>query len=198
MAVATAIIHSIRPILANSHFFKQPSFARSAVRYLDKRRPAFVSVHELGQCAMDAAISHCLATAGSHPLGDNAEDLVAPWQEFLWKAISAGAIDIALFPPQVTNQISPRPTVSRLARVQAKQGIRVSNQLRETIFLSNASRFVASLLDGTRDCNQLKHSLRQAIDEGTVIPGFLEQSKNDGELVENALEVLRSAGMLMS
>ena len=169
----------------------------AVIRYLDERRPEFVPMQELCTRARAAVgslppltTSLCVPDVASNDPADHC-------QRFLWTALAAGAIEAVLSPPRVTGRISPRPVVGTLARFQAQRGNRISNQLRESIGLSNVSCFIASLLDGTRDCNQLTQLLRQAIDAGTVVPGPFDHAENDGKLVEHVLEeLLRSAVLI--
>ena len=129
---------------------------------------------------------------------DESCDPFGQLQKFLWEGIAAGAIEAFLSPPKVTSQVSLRPVVSALARLQAQRGRTVSNQLRQSIRLSDVSCFVAGLLDGTRDSNQLEHLLRQAIESGSVVLGPFDHAESDCELVEKVLEVFRRTGFLIA
>jgi methyltransferase-like protein/SAM-dependent methyltransferase len=74
-------------------------------------------------------------------------------------AFSMRALDLHVYPPQVTNRPGDYPRADRLTRWQAERGDLLTNVLHQTVKLESGTRKLVALLDGTRDRRQLAHEL---------------------------------------
>ncbi len=83
-------------------------------------------------------------------------------------AYAAGIIEVALSPPRVTSRIGERPAVSPLVRLQAEDGVTVTNQRFEPVRLTDIARHVVRLLDGSHGRDQVSASVARAIQSGTT------------------------------
>jgi methyltransferase-like protein/2-polyprenyl-3-methyl-5-hydroxy-6-metoxy-1,4-benzoquinol methylase len=112
--------------------------------------------------------------------GDESEILA----EALVRAYRCGFLQLHVLPHEVTNVISERPSVSRLARFLLERGEFATNQLHVSMkFPDPLSRRLVQLLDGTRDREMLTRDLIEYVRAG---PGKLLEN---GAPVENAAEV---------
>jgi SAM-dependent methyltransferase len=151
---------------------------RAALRRLEEHRPAFVPVRLLRE-------------AVSAPDADGL-------MRFLLDAVTAGAIEAALSPPRVASTIGKRPTVSRLARLEAGQGNVVTNQLQRRVPLTAMACLVARLLDGTRDRGEIAAAVGEELRSGRVLAGPFDDF-DDGDvtaLAERVLDLLRRSAIL--
>lgn len=127
---------------------------------LEERRPEFVAFSDLAQ-------------------GDSTPT------DFL-DAYAAGLIDVALAPRRLSRRIGARPTVTPLARLQARDGVTVTNQKCEAVRLTDLARHVVTLLDGAHSMNDIVESVRGEIDAGRAGNDRILRL-HDGEL--NAVHV---------
>ncbi len=133
----------------------------AVIRHLDAHRPHFIPVRELSQCAPSpSTLPH-----GTKAVQSDAGDRML---SFLLDAVTAGAVEPVLSPPRIAERVSDRPTVNLMARFQVHQGRRVTNQHQDVVMLGPASRFLAPLLDGTRDRGALTAMVRHALKEGRL------------------------------
>jgi hypothetical protein len=166
----------------------------AALKYLVSQWPVAVSFEAL----LGAARA---TTAGD--LVDEIEILTTT----LTSAYRIGFVELHISPPEVTNRVSERPSVSRLARFQLERGEWAVNQSHLLIkFPDSLSRKFIQLLDGTRDQEMLRRDLLEFVrsGQGAVLENGI-QIENLAEVevvlerrVREGLESLAREGMLVS
>jgi hypothetical protein len=164
--------------------------AVAAIRYLDERQPEFVAVAVLREVAAQRV--------GPDDSGDQAGDRLT---RFFLDALTAGALDAALSAPRVSSRASQRPVTSPLARIQAVQGSSLTNQMHESVQVTDLGRFVVRLLDGTCDRTALAARVQQEIACGRVsLSPFdeAEDPRDASNLVERELAVLAQSALLVA
>ena len=88
----------------------------------------------------------------------------------LLKLFTAGSVELHVHPPQFAREVSERPVASRWARRQAESGPRITNLRHDGIDMSDVSRRLLGLMDGTRDRAQLLEELvRHVTEDGLVV-----------------------------
>ena len=93
--------------------------------------------------------------------------------ELLMKMYGAGLMEIDTHPWSYPPSASDKPCVSKLARFQCKEGIRVTSLRHQSVDLDDAAaRRLVVLLDGTRDRNELA---RESGLEPETIEAFLQK-----------------------
>ena len=127
--------------------------------------------------------------------------------EALTRAYRAGFLYLQIFPHEVTNVVSERPSVSGLARFLLEHGESATNQLHVSMrFPDPLSRRLVQLLDGTREREMLKRELIEYVRSGhgqlleNGVP--VENMTNVADILERrireGLESLAREGMLVS
>ena len=86
----------------------------------------------------------------------------------LAKCVANGLLEVSGSPDGFVTKISERPLASRLARVEAYVGGRVTNRRHELIDVDGATRNLLPHLDGNRDRQALIQDLIEAVDRGDV------------------------------
>ncbi len=129
----------------------------AALRYLDERRPEFISVAELRKIE-----------PGRVDPEDSDSQAGDRLTRFFMDALTAGAVDAALSAPRLASRGSERPVASPLARLQAELGNSLTNQLHESIKVTDLGRLVVRVLDGKRDRHALIEVVRQEVKSGRV------------------------------
>lgn len=81
------------------------------------------------------------------PVEEDARSLAEP----LLRCYATSLIELWYRPLDFTKTVSERPLASRLARLEAQAGVRVTNRRHETVVLSDVERFLLQELDGTHD-----------------------------------------------
>ena len=79
-----------------------------------------------------------------------------------------GIIDLSLYPPTVKRIISKNPTVSPIARLQAKYNDWTTNQLHQSVAVDIMNKHLLPLLDGKHDDKKIKSHLLKLIKNGTI------------------------------
>jgi SAM-dependent methyltransferase len=170
----------------------------AALRYLQEVRPETVAVptlrrHAFGQVSRDArAAGFAAGTAYGTDEGENRLMCI------LLASLMTGAIEATISAPPVTSRISERPAVSPLARFEARRRYTVTNQTQNPVRLTNVSRFLAGLLDGTRDRRELIELLSRELESGRVSRELFETAEDARGLVDEALVRFRRAGLLVT
>lgn len=85
----------------------------------------------------------------------------------IWKLAGAGMLELRSEASPFATALSERPVASPLARLQAVDGIEVTNRKHEVIVLDEASRTLLLLLDGSRDLRDLA-KLHPSVNEQTL------------------------------
>jgi methyltransferase-like protein len=83
---------------------------------------------------------------------------------------SSNVVELLYYPPALVTEPSLNPTVTPLARWQARHGSMVTTQRHEPVVLSEAERQTVALLDGSRDRTALVQSLLDLVDRGILSP----------------------------
>jgi SAM-dependent methyltransferase len=150
---------------------------QEALIRLEESRPEFVAFGDLPEC-------------GALPTG------------FFMEAYAAGMIDIALSPPRLSSRISDRPTVSPLARLQARDGSTVTNQKCEAVRLTDLVRHVVTRLDGVHSTTEVAASVAHEIVSGRFADDWIVRLEGDaldvGRVTGDILRHLRDHSMLVA
>lgn len=165
----------------------------AALKYLVSQWPVAISFEALLEAARVAA-------AGD--LVDESEILA----HTLTSAYRIGFVELCISPPELTNRVSERPSVSRLARFQLERGEGAVNQSHVLMkFPDSLGRKLVQLLDGTRDQEMLRRDLLNFVQsgQGAVLENGV-QIENMAEVevilerrVREGLESLAREGMLV-
>jgi methyltransferase-like protein len=109
--------------------------------------------------------SRVLAGQASRERAEDARGL----SEFLLRIYAANLIELHVNLPRLACKPGERPLASPMARIQLKQGYRVTNLRHNTIDVQDAlGETLLRLLDGTRDRAALRAELRRAVESGEV------------------------------
>jgi len=171
----------------------------AALKSLWSHWPAAVSFQALLATARTAATSKAVAFSES----DEVEILA----EALTRAYRAGFLGMQVFPHQVTNTISDRPSTSSLARFQLERGDSATSQLHVLMkFPDPLSRRLVQLLDGTRNQEMLARELLEFVrsgrgklfENGVLVENLTEVAVILEGRVREGLESLAREGMLVS
>ena len=122
--------------------------------------------------------------------------------EYVMECFTKKLVDFRLYCPTFVNSAGDRPCVGPLARIQAKSGYGITNQLHLTRNMGSLNRHVITLLDGRCDRLEIVERLLQMVEKGTLtfkeegeplldphrIRAMLEESLEDllGKLAKNA------------
>ena len=121
-----------------------------------------------------------LIAAASSAIETTPEEAEKMLRELLLRIHMPGVLEMSVLPWKYTSVVSERPVASRLARLQAGRGNRVTSlRHRPVEFEAPLPRLVLPLLDGSRDLDALSRDLSVA--------------RND---VEEALQELHELGLL--
>jgi methyltransferase-like protein len=162
----------------------------AALRYLDERRPEFISVAELRKIA-----------PGRVDPEDSDSQAGDRLTRFFMDALTAGAVDAALSAPRLASRVSERPVASPLARLQAELGNSLTNQLHESIKVTDLGRLVVRVLDGNRDRQALIEVVRQEVKSGRVsLTPFedLAEAATIEDTVEDVVAFLGRSALLVA
>jgi methyltransferase-like protein/predicted O-methyltransferase YrrM len=170
----------------------------AALKALGSQWPAAVSFEALLATARSAATEETDSACV-----DQMEILA----QALASAYRAGFVELQIFPPAVTNKVSERPSVSRLARFLLRRGKSAANQLHVMMrFPDPLSRRLVQLLDGTRDREMLTRDLieyvrsghGQVLENGVLVEQMAEVAAILERRVSEGLASLAREGMLES
>lgn len=128
----------------------------------------------------------------------------------LLRCYSQGIIEWNIAPPQLTSQISERPTASRLARWEIQKGAQVTNLRSELVTVEDViSIRILPYLDGSRDRTALLEIFKQWIDSGELNLNITRQQSDEKvelpeevrntiltKMLEEALNRLAKLGVL--
>jgi hypothetical protein len=104
------------------------------------------------------------------------QDLASDLADFIWEIYSAGLIDLHVFTPPFTTQVSEKPVASPLARLEARDGDIVSTLHHRSLRLGDAvQRGLVVLMDGTRDHDALRKDLLELFASGALM--LVEEDK---------------------
>jgi methyltransferase-like protein len=141
--------------LATDHLF-----SKAAVVYLQRRWPAAIGFAEIVEGASRLAAT--VAGARQEP----SQDDIATLSAALYRAVHSGLMDIHLYPPRLTTEISERPLATAIARRQAAVKSPVTNLRQHTVAFDNEiARHFLMLVDGTRNIDQLTADLADRLEQ---------------------------------
>jgi methyltransferase-like protein/trans-aconitate methyltransferase len=170
----------------------------AALKSLWSRWPATISFEAVLATARAAATNKAVAPAES-----NEAEILA---EALMRAYRAGFLQMHVFPHQVTNSVSDRPSTSRLARFQLEHGEFATSPLHVMMkFPDPLSRRLVQLLDGTRNQEMLARELLEFIrsgrgklaENGVPVEDLAEVAVILQRRIREGLESLAREGMLV-
>jgi SAM-dependent methyltransferase/methyltransferase-like protein len=170
----------------------------AALKSLCLRWPAAVS--------FDALLAAARTAATADAPGRGAVDEAATLAEALMRAYRAGFLQLQFFPHEVTNIVSERPSVSRLARFMLEHGESAINQLHVLIkFPDPLSRRLVQLANGTRDQEMFTRDLIEyvrsgrghVLENGVRVENMDEVAVILKRRVREGLESMAREGMLM-
>jgi trans-aconitate methyltransferase len=128
---------------------RKPVAAASPIEHalscLEKRRPEFVPLSNLAD--------------------HNGASSMRPFME----ACAARTIDVTLSPPRLSSRISDYPTVSKLVRLQARDGSTVTNHKGEAVRLTDLARHVVTLLDGVHSLDAVAQSVGEQMQTDRIL-----------------------------
>jgi methyltransferase-like protein/SAM-dependent methyltransferase len=124
----------------------------------------------------------------------------------LIRCFATSTIDLRSVASRFVTSVSERPRTGVLARVQASQGIGVTNRLHELVPLDEIQRRIVAACDGTRTPADLIENLGQALTRNEIILHHDGRKVTDpemlpklvGDLVPQILDLLASRGMLVA
>jgi methyltransferase-like protein/SAM-dependent methyltransferase len=173
------------------------------------------ATHPLVSAALRSLISQWPAAVSFEALVDNARvdtpsqvpddaEIVA---NALLRAYRIGFVELQISARELTNKVSDRPSVSRLARFQLERGESATNQSHLFIrFPDPLRRRLVQLLDGTRNQEMLTRDLieyvrsghAEVLENGARIENMAEVVAILERRVREGLESLAREGMLVS
>jgi methyltransferase-like protein/2-polyprenyl-3-methyl-5-hydroxy-6-metoxy-1,4-benzoquinol methylase len=120
--------------------------------------------------------------ASAHEAGMNEDAQVLG--DMLLRAYAGGIVEFHVHPPRLAPQPSERPAASPLARLQNREGNKVTTLRHHSIGVDDAlGRQLLQLLDGSRDRAALLNDLFASVESGAIAV------EKDGEPVKNLQEV---------
>ena len=122
----------------------------------------------------------------------------------LMEIFITGLMEIFVHPPRLVDKVSTCPLASPLARWQAAQGAKVTNQKHEMVKLNDSLRHVVRHLDGSHDRASLRCNIQQALASGEL--KAVRQGQRLAEIdpevltpmVDQILDTLRDRGLLVA
>lgn len=124
----------------------------------------------------------------------------------LLHCFAQGAAELHVTPAPFASQLSSRPKVSLLARLQAQAGNQVTNLRHETLQLDDISRHIIRYLDGEHDQAQLFNHMADLVRQGTLVieppaggAGQSEEGMNRQlvDALQQSLQRLVSSGLMI-
>ena len=159
--------------------------SKSAMMVLARHWPQTIPMEELA--GMAAAL-----------LDGNHGDHTAEISEEDWHVLSSNLlkayvysddlVEVHVFPPQFTLEVSERPVASPWARWQAREETKVTNLRHERVEVDPLNQFLLPFLDGSRDCD----ALIEVLLAGPVAGGKLVVQQDDQPVTDpvEAREIL--------
>lgn len=155
---------------------------KAALYYLNQQWPRAFTVEELLAVAVNLVGQH----DGAVQLPPQACDVLG---QNLANCVANGLLEITSSPDGFVTYISERPLASRLARIAAHAGNRITSRRHELIDIDDATRNLLPYLDGRHDRKALLQELIEAVDRGdvSILVGGLPATR--GEKVVHLLEM---------
>jgi methyltransferase-like protein len=162
--------------------------------------------HWPGEISFEALLAAARGPGAAESTGRTDADEAQNLAVALARAYRSGFLHLHVFPHEVTNVISERPAVSRLARFQLERGEFATNQLHVSMrFPDPLSRRLVQLADGTRDREMLTRDLIEYVrmghgkllENGVPVENMAEVAAILERRVREGLESLAKEGMLV-
>lgn len=176
-AVQLLVTGEVRPVKADAELFADgpvdfqgPNeaviatghpIAKAALMHLGEVFPLSVRFDDLFEIAR--------RRAGQDAGNADAERGRKELAEFMVQVHAKGFVELHTHQPHFVTQISERPTVSRLARIEIQNGDHVSTLRHRTLRIDDEmGRHLLKLLDGTRDLATVAAELAEAVRSGAI------------------------------
>ena len=132
------------------------ALAKAALLALMRQWPATLPFEQLVMAARAQLPPD--ASGGAEMTAATARDAQTLGDDIL-RCYAAGVVELRVWSPQLIVTPTPRPVASPLARMQAKHGEHVTNLLQQRVTLDGLTRVLLTLLDGSRDRDELVSAL---------------------------------------
>ena len=153
---------------------------KAAMLALSETWPQAMSFRTL----LTTARAACDATQGEAGLAEDVQIL----SDMLLRAYAGGLIELHVYPPQFVMQPGERPLASPLARLQSREGTRVTTLHHHNMTIDDPlGRHFLQLLDGTRDRAALLDALTAFVVSGGADVATHDQPVNDPQAVRQHL-----------
>jgi hypothetical protein len=157
---------------------------KAAMLCLSELWPATLPFNELVQRARARIGGPATAQAGD--VQTLAQALLS-----IYVAASNTLLELYIGPPRFCCTVSDRPEASRLARVQAALGSRVTSLRHESVHLGDFERHTLRNLDGTRDRDALVRVLGDLVGRGELAV------EKDGQAITEPAQVRTMIGTVL-
>jgi methyltransferase-like protein len=115
-------------------------------------------------------------------------DVALELKDFVWVTYSAGLLDLHVYVPPFTTQVSEKPMASPLARLEARDGDVISTLHHRSLQLGDpVLRGLVMLMDGTRDHETLRKDLLGLFESGALTLVVGDKPASDMQLVEKRI-----------
>jgi SAM-dependent methyltransferase/methyltransferase-like protein len=163
---------------------------KAAMKHLVEVYPAAVSLTDLhaAALAMLPAEVQTKQNTGAEGLSVLANAMAG--------AFGAGLLRVYLHPPMFCRQVSERPCVSPLNRVEAARKSVLTSRVHENVLLDDFQSFLLTRLDGSRDRAMLYEAVSRAVAAGEIALPAEQQSPM--QAVDTALSVFCARALLVS
>ncbi|MGE0826406.1 MAG: methyltransferase regulatory domain-containing protein [Candidatus Binatia bacterium] len=147
----------------NSSLATDNPVIKAALLALGEAWPQAIPFNELlakarSACRGDSATVEETATKDTHALSD-----------LLLRAYAGNVVELHICPPRFVTQVSERPQVSPLARLQSREHTQVTNLRHHTITVDNEFvHYLLPLLDGSRDRGAVIEALMALVESSTL------------------------------
>ena len=139
-------------------------FLKSAMLHLRSIWPSSVPFVELASIATSMVTGHATdAETGNH------SGAFQELADVLIRSYATSSIDLHTVGYGVTHHVSSHPRVSRLSLLQATRATAITNRLHRIVSLNDEQRRIVTLLNGTRNYEQLVDCLAEMIVRGDLV-----------------------------
>lgn len=155
---------------------------KAAMSLLAERWPHGVAFDDLvkgARARLDGPVASAEPTAATPDIDRLGDELI--------RCVGASIVLLRARPAAFTTQISARPRVSALARLQATAGHQVTNARHETLTLDEFNRQLLMLLDGERDHAALVDELKKLVDKDIIAIQRENRRVTDAEVIRRIL-----------
>ena len=151
--------------------------------------------HPILKCALRAAYAIWPQSLTFEALMAEVRGRLAPREvdprslaQALMRCYAGQFVELHRFAPHFVTEVSERPVVSPLARLQARASGKLTNLRHYIVNVNDLDRMVLSQLDGSRDVPRLVDAIEKAIDDGDLRLEKDGQASADGINMRGILE----------